>query len=196
MTVEFQELLTDAVAAEGGQATLNCNVTGVPRPQIAWKKDGELVTNGTKNTVTTYSASSRGSTASQLQIRQVSKEDVAVYSCIAWNRGSIRVSQAAVILTGKFRLICFLCLCFFILSIKQFYLLCILLCLCFFIFCIIQFSFWTKTSSKQVMLQCWMHILWLLCSWVNAAIFRTVSVVLIHRFLRMFFKLYLGYLIN
>ena len=120
MTVEFRELPTDAFAAEGGQAALYCNVTGVPRPQIAWKKGGELVMNDTKNTVTTYSTPSRGYTASQLQIRQVSREDVAVYSCIAWNRGSIRVSQATVIITGKFRLICLLCLWFFILYIIQF----------------------------------------------------------------------------
>ena len=50
------------------------------RPQIALKKYRELVMNDTKNT---YSASSRGYTASQLQIPQVSEEEVAVYSCIA-----------------------------------------------------------------------------------------------------------------
>jgi len=107
VTVEFKNHPNDTVATEGDQVTCNCNVTGVPTPQIAWKKDGELVTNSTKITVTTSSASSRGYTASQLQIRQVSKEDVAVYSCIAWNRGSIRVWQATVLLTGKFRFIHF-----------------------------------------------------------------------------------------
>ena len=107
MTVEFGNYPNDTVATEGDQVTSNCNVTGVPTPQIAWKKDGELVMNGTKITVTTSSPSSGGYTASQLQIRQVSKQDVAVYSCIAWNRGSIRVWQATVLLTGKFRFIYF-----------------------------------------------------------------------------------------
>lgn len=113
MTVEFADYPRETVATEGDHVTLNCNVAGVPRPQIAWKKDGELVMNGSKHTVTTYSASRKGYTASQLQIRQVSKEDVAVYSCIAWNRGSIRVWQARMLLTGKFLFI-YLFFCFFI----------------------------------------------------------------------------------
>jgi len=105
VTVEFKNYPNDTVATEGDQVTCNCNVTGVPTPQIAWKKDGELVTNSTKITVTTSSASSRGYNASQLQIRQVSKQDVAVYSCIAWNRGSIRVWPATLLITGK---LCFI----------------------------------------------------------------------------------------
>lgn len=108
VTVEFVDYPRDTVFNEENQVTLNCNVTGVPRPQIAWKKEGELVMNGIKHTVTTYSTSSRGYTASQLQIRQVTKEDVAVYSCVAWNRGSIRVWQATVLVTGKSYFIYFL----------------------------------------------------------------------------------------
>ena len=102
VTVEFADHPTGAVFKEGDQVTLNCNATGIPLPQIAWKKGGELVMNSIKHTVTIYPISSRRYTASQLQIRQVSKEDVAVYSCIAWNRGSIRVWQTTVLLTGKF----------------------------------------------------------------------------------------------
>ena len=102
VTVEYQDYPRDTIATEGDEVTLNCNVSGVPKPRIAWKKDGELVTNGGKYTVTTGVTSKKDDTSSQLQIRQVTKEDISVYSCIAWNRGGVRVVQARLLLTGKY----------------------------------------------------------------------------------------------
>ncbi|KAL9986144.1 hypothetical protein ACROYT_G000235 [Oculina patagonica] len=90
LTVEFKDYPIKTIATKGDLVTFNCNVTGVPKPRIAWKKDGELVTNDNWHTVTTNRASRKDSTASQLQIRQVNKGDIAEYSCIAWNRGSVR----------------------------------------------------------------------------------------------------------
>ena len=101
VTVEFKEHPTETVATEGGLVTFNCNVTGVPKPRITWKKDGELVTNDTRRTVMIYGASSKVESASRLQIRGVSKEDIGEYMCIAWNRGSVREWPSKLLLTGK-----------------------------------------------------------------------------------------------
>ena len=91
----------ETIAEEGELVTLNCNVTGVPKPRIAWKKDGELLTNNIKHVVTNYEGSRNDYAASRLQIRQVSKEDIAEYTCISWNRGSVREWKSTLLLTGK-----------------------------------------------------------------------------------------------
>ncbi len=101
VTVEFKDYPIKTIATKGDLVTFKCNVTGVPKPRITWKKDGELVTNDNWHTVTTNRASRKDSTASQLQIRQVNKGDIAEYSCIAWNRGSVREVRALLLLTGK-----------------------------------------------------------------------------------------------
>jgi len=87
------------VATEGGRVTLKCNVTGVPKPQVVWKRDGVLVTNSSRFTVKT-DVTATAFTSSQLQIRQITKEDIAVYSCISWNRGSVRVVPGRLLISG------------------------------------------------------------------------------------------------
>lgn len=101
MTVEFLDYLPrETIVTEGGDVTLKCNVTGVPKPRVVWKKDGKLVTNSSRYTVTT-DVTAVAFTLSQLQIRKVTKGDIAVYSCISWNRGSVRVVQGRLVLTGE-----------------------------------------------------------------------------------------------
>ena len=102
MTVDFQVFPTMTVAKEGGMEYLQCKVTGVPIPQIAWKKDGELITNASRFAITTDISIKNNSVSSQLLIRDVSKEDVGFYYCISWNRGSVRVTKTTLLLTGKY----------------------------------------------------------------------------------------------
>ena len=88
------------VASEGEDVIMKCNVTGLPRPQLAWKKEGELLTNSSKYSITT-DATAKTFISSQLQIRQVTREDIAVYSCISWNRGSVRSAPGTLLLSGE-----------------------------------------------------------------------------------------------
>lgn len=88
------------VAQTDGDVTLNCTVRGFPQPQLVWKKDGELLTNASRVSVITDVAN-KSFTSSRLQIRGFTKEDVAVYSCISWNRGSVRSVPTQVLLTGE-----------------------------------------------------------------------------------------------
>lgn len=88
------------LAKKGADVTLDCKVKGFPQPQLVWKKDGELLTNTSRVSVITEVAN-KSFTSSRLQIRGVTKEDVAVYSCISWNRGSVRFTQTRVLLTGE-----------------------------------------------------------------------------------------------
>ena len=88
------------VTTEGGHVILNCNVTGVPRPRVAWKKEGELVTNTSRITVLT-DVTDKTFTSSQLHIRQVTKQDIGIYSCISWNRGSVRSSPGRILISGE-----------------------------------------------------------------------------------------------
>lgn len=101
MTVDFLVVPSNSeVTKEGDDVALDCKVKGFPQPQLVWKKDGELLTNTSRVSVITDVAN-KSFTSSRLQIRGVTKEDVAVYSCISWNRGSVRFAQTRVLLTGE-----------------------------------------------------------------------------------------------
>ena len=91
MTVSFTVSPEDTVSTEGGTVTFTCSVKGVPTPKVVWKKGGELVTNSSRYVVTSES----------LVVNQVTRDDMAVYSCISWNRGSVRVAQGKLLLKGS-----------------------------------------------------------------------------------------------
>lgn len=99
LKVKFQVKPQDKFVNEGVAVTLKCSVTGVPKPQLVWKKEGELVTNTSRFTVTTDN-SGESSVSSQLQIKQIAREDIALYSCISWNRGGVSSMQARVVTAG------------------------------------------------------------------------------------------------
>ena len=57
---------------------------------MAWKKDGELVSNDARYTIT----------RSGLNISQVSAANMGRYYCIAWNRGTVQAKQILLLITG------------------------------------------------------------------------------------------------
>ncbi|XP_068740263.1 scavenger receptor cysteine-rich type 1 protein M160-like isoform X1 [Montipora capricornis] len=100
LTVNYVVFPLTTVADKSDDVTLKCNVTGVPKPRLFWKKEGELLTKTNKYTVTTDN-SSETFISSQLIIRKVSRDDVARYWCISWNRGSVMAAPGRVLITGS-----------------------------------------------------------------------------------------------
>lgn len=78
-------------ATEGQSVTLPCVVKAFPVPQLAWKKDGELVTNDSRHVVT----------GTGLKIKQVGRSDMGKYYCVAWNRGSVQAKSTLLLIVGK-----------------------------------------------------------------------------------------------
>ena len=114
MTVEFQVFPTNTVAKEKGETeNFDCKVTGVPIPQIAWKKDGELLMNDSKHAITTDILVEKNTVTSRLLIKDLSEEDIGIYYCISWNRGGIRLTEARLLLPGKYLMVvlakCIIC---------------------------------------------------------------------------------------
>ena len=77
-------------ATKGQDVTLPCSVTAFPIPNVAWKKDGELVTNDSRHLVT----------RTALKILKVSTADMGRYYCIAWNRGTVQAKNVLLLIRG------------------------------------------------------------------------------------------------
>ena len=71
---------SNVAAVRGQSARLNCTVSGFPRPQITWKRNGRPIVGVT----TKYAVGSIGDT---LEINNVQLDDAGSYDCFAVNRG-------------------------------------------------------------------------------------------------------------
>ena len=90
--MQFKEFLEKPKrVSEGENVTLPCVVRAFPIPSTAWKKDGELVTNGDRHIIS----------FSNLTIKNVKRSDMGKYSCVAWNKGSVKAKSTLVLVTGK-----------------------------------------------------------------------------------------------
>ena len=78
-------------AVKGQGIKLPCVVKAFPVPKLAWKKDGELVTNDSRHVVT----------GKELRIQQVDRSDMGKYFCVAWNRGSVQAKIILLLITGN-----------------------------------------------------------------------------------------------
>lgn len=99
LTVMFEVFPTNTVGKKGATEKLECKVTGIPTPKVAWKKDGELLMNASKHTITT-NISAKNTVTSRLLIKDLSKEDIGIYYCISWNRGGIGLKETSLLLPG------------------------------------------------------------------------------------------------
>lgn len=100
MTIQYTNIWSSVKPAKIDQdVILPCSVKAFPVPNMAWKKDGELVTNDTRHTVT----------RKELKISQVSTVDMGRYYCIAWNRGTVQAKSVMLLITGV-KLSCCNCL--------------------------------------------------------------------------------------
>ena len=100
MTIQYTNIWSSVKPAKKDQdVILPCSVKAFPVPNMAWKKDGELVTNDTRHTVT----------RKDLKISQVSTVDMGRYYCIAWNRGTVQAKSVMLLIAGV-KLSCCNCL--------------------------------------------------------------------------------------
>lgn len=91
VTINYTDSLPPVKIAKKGQdVTLPCTVKAFPAPTMAWKKDGELVTNDSRHVIT----------RTELKILQVSTEDMGYYYCVAWNRGSVQAKKVLLFISG------------------------------------------------------------------------------------------------
>ena len=80
---------------EGGDVVLECEVGGMPHPDIKWYKDGQLILEGTR--VTFHETEDRA----YLVIHDVQPVDEDDYTCFATNAAGEAVSNAAICVQGK-----------------------------------------------------------------------------------------------
>lgn len=91
VTIQYVDFLSPVKIAKIGQdVTLPCTVKAFPIPNMAWKKDGELVTNDSRHVIT----------RTALKILQVSTGDMGRYYCVAWNRGSVQAKSVLLFISG------------------------------------------------------------------------------------------------
>jgi len=91
VTIQYIKWSQEKTAKKDQDVTLLCSVKAFPFPNMAWKKDGELVTNDSHHHLVTRR---------ELKIFQVSADDMGRYYCIAWNRGTVQAKRILLLITG------------------------------------------------------------------------------------------------
>ena len=97
VTIQYTDWSPVKTAKKDEDVTLFCSVKAFPIPNMAWKKDGELVTNDSRHSVT----------RKELKISKVSTADMGRYYCIAWNRGTVQAKNIMLLIKGM-ELSCFI----------------------------------------------------------------------------------------
>uniref|UniRef100_A0A4W3JR25 Palladin, cytoskeletal associated protein n=1 Tax=Callorhinchus milii TaxID=7868 RepID=A0A4W3JR25_CALMI len=99
----FIEKLQNTGVAEGYPVRLECRVSGVPYPQIFWKKDNESLTQNTERVSIHHD--NKGYIC--LLIQPTTKEDAAWYTVSAKNEAGIISCTAKLDVLGQFVFFCF-----------------------------------------------------------------------------------------
>ncbi|KAM4678063.1 immunoglobulin superfamily DCC subclass member 3 [Discoglossus pictus] len=91
---DFHVFPRDAVLEEGGVARFQCQIYGLPEPDIVWERNGEILdTNNPRYTLLPTGV---------LQITALLPEDAGTYRCVATNAAGMKHSpMAALTITGS-----------------------------------------------------------------------------------------------
>lgn len=76
-TFKKKPLESETYGSEGGNVTIRCNPEAAPKPTYTWRKDGIVIGPGGKRFITENG---------NLIIRQISRDDEGVYTCVAKNQ--------------------------------------------------------------------------------------------------------------
>lgn len=82
-------LESETYGSEGGNVTLRCNPEAAPKPTFTWKKDNVVIGAGGKRFITENG---------NLIIRQLSRDDEGVYTCVAKNQYGTDESRGRLII--------------------------------------------------------------------------------------------------
>lgn len=91
-------LTRTCTVTEGKHAKMSCFVTGEPKPEIVWKKDGEVIAEGRRHVV--YEDEQENFVLKILFCKQI---DNGLYTCTASNLAGQTYSSVLVIVKGEWR---------------------------------------------------------------------------------------------
>ncbi|XP_055372029.1 contactin isoform X2 [Condylostylus longicornis] len=89
-------LESEIYAIYNGNTTIVCDPEAAPRPKFQWKKDGNIIGSGGHRTVLP---------SGTLIIRQTSRDDEGIYTCVATNSNGTDESKARLIVLQELRFI-------------------------------------------------------------------------------------------
>ena len=99
---EFVVTLYDATVQEGERYTFECRVTGHPRPNVSWLKDGMPIVNNPD-----YLTKHHQDGLCSLTIEETFAEDTARFSCVATNAAGSTETKAVLNVKGAFSIFVF-----------------------------------------------------------------------------------------
>lgn len=88
-------LVSQSLLTAGESLLLQCDVSGVPEPEVTWSRDGQCLPY-----TLSYSQSYDGARAS-LHVQQVEAQDGGVYECLAHNVAGRVTSRSRVTVKGE-----------------------------------------------------------------------------------------------
>ena len=97
-----QVLRNETTVAHESSVVITCNASGIPDPELVWKKDSEPV----DYTLTSSVPSVDYYTVETLSIESVVPEDSGVYTCIATNQGGTVGASTQLHVVGVYNSVC------------------------------------------------------------------------------------------
>ena len=93
-------MLKTQIVITGGKIILTCQGKGIPRPTVAWLKNGQKITNSSR-VVLSSSVFGDKLVKSELMINDTKYEDIGVYTCVIENVVGGTNSKGTLLVHGK-----------------------------------------------------------------------------------------------